>query len=141
MILGPEAFLYMKFSLLDLFYFQFIVIIYQRDDFEFKHGIFVPLWITLHKQQSFIEIIVSIVKQSFRSELESNTTINKILTNNNSVETQIIFIIAAIFYFVGVIGNSATFVLFLVQKKYTNTNLIYSAIFLLFSRRPDGSHF
>lgn len=107
----------MKFSLLDLFYFQFIVIIYQRDDFEFKHGIFVPLWITLHKQQSFIEIIVSIVKQSFRSELESNTTINKILTNNNSVETQIIFIIAAIFYFVGVIGNSATFVLFLVQKK------------------------
>lgn len=119
MILGPEAFLYMKFSLLDLFYFyfQFIVIIYQRDDFEFKHGIFVPLWITLHKQQSFIEIIVSIVKQSFRSELESNTTINKILTNNNSVETQIIFIIAAIFYFVGVIGNSATFVLFLVQKK------------------------
>lgn len=119
MILGPEAFLYMKFSLLDLFYFyfQFIVIIYQRDDFEFKHGIFVPLWITLHKQQSFIEIIVSIVKQSFRSELESNTTINKILTDNNSVETQIIFIIAAIFYFVGVIGNSATFVLFLVQKK------------------------
>lgn len=117
MILGPEAFLYMKFSLLDLFYFQFIVIIYHRDDFEFKHGIFVPLWITLHKQQSFIEIIVSIVKQSFRSELESNTTINKILTNNNSVETQIIFIIAAIFYFVGVIGNSATFVLFLVQKK------------------------
>lgn len=117
MILGPEAFLYMKFSLLDLFYFQFIVIIYQRDDFEFKHGIFVPLWITLHKQQSFIEIIVSIVKQSFRSELESNTTINKILTDNNSVETQIIFIIVAIFYFVGVIGNSATFVLFLVQKK------------------------
>lgn len=117
MILGPEAFLYMKFSLLDLFYFQFIVIIYQRDDFEFKHGIFVPLWITLHKQQSFIEIIVSIVKQSFRSELESNTTINKILTDNNSVETQLIFIIVAIFYFVGVIGNSATFVLFLVQKK------------------------
>lgn len=107
----------MKFSLLDLFYFQFIVIIYQRDGFEFKHGIFVPLWITLHKQQSFIEIIVSIVKQSFRSELESNTTINKILTDNNSVETQIIFIIEAIFYFVGVIGNSATFVLFLVQKK------------------------
>lgn len=74
MILGPETFLYMKFCLLDLFYFQFIVIIYHRDDFEFKHGFFSPLWITLHKQQSFIEIIVSIVKQSFRSELESNTT-------------------------------------------------------------------
>lgn len=121
----------MKFSLLDLFYFQFIVIIYQRDDFEFKHGFFVPLWITLHKQQSFIEIIVSIVKQSFRSELESNTTINKILTDNNSVETQIIFIIVAIFYFVGVIGNSATFVLFLVQKKNEHQPNIFSNIFAL----------
>lgn len=50
--------LYMKFCLLDLFYFRFIVIIYHRNDFEFKHRIFVPLWITLHKQQSFTEIIV-----------------------------------------------------------------------------------
>lgn len=61
--------------------------------------------------------MMNIRNLSFSSELQLNTTRNQNSTGNSSVETQVSFIIACIVCFVGVSGNFATLVFFLVQKK------------------------
>lgn len=61
--------------------------------------------------------MMNIRNLSFSSELQLNTTRNQNSTGNSSVETQVSFIIASIVCFVGVSGNFATLVFFLVQKK------------------------
>lgn len=61
--------------------------------------------------------LVNTSNQPFSSEYQSNTTVNQASTDRSSVETQVSFIVASIVCFVGVVGNSAIVLYFIVRKK------------------------